>query len=985
MFRPGRKMFLTAGKEVTASHVEILGSKLKSILKKRYQNPPGGETEHPFYIHCDLQYQACESCEVNQHEYILIGPGGRARGLCSSVYTEVDENFKIMLTKGVSGIGKTSQVRMIILNWAEGKGNQEVQLIFPLSFRELNLVKEKLSLIELLYKFFPELKEHGISDLESSRVGFVFDGLDEFRRTLDFKNSPKMTNITEAFSVPTLLTNLIIGNILPSAQIWITSRPAAVSRIPCKYIHEVAEIEGFTDVQKEEFFRRAIRDKNQAEAVITYLKASKGLYDLCRIPFICSLVASVLEKQTNIDDKICEPVSFSPFFNDLLVLLKSEVNNGIIVDELGELALKQLMNSNTVFYEEDLRECKFDLKLAANYAKLKIPIFREDVGLDQKKIYYFGHTTIQEFFAAFYYVFRSNDPLSKICAVDRKNHVDRWLLMLQDATQLKCAVDMTLRSKTGHLDLFLRFVLGSLQVLHNVISETGLIPSTALPEMSEYIKEKIMENPTSPRTLNLLNCLRELEDDSLENKIGRFLKTGISPDVKYPNACWSDLAALLVAEYGSYEMPGLEVGKRGDMELLKRLPVVKACTKAILRYHNLTEKSCEVLSSALTSRVSILKALDLSFNTLKDTGVQLLAAGLSKPHCRLGRLKLSGCRVKEKGFAALGKALQSNPSHLRELDLSFNEPGESGVFHLVEGLKVVKCKLQVLKLSNCQLGLEQCQALVGFLKDNPQHLRDLDVSINNVGDEGVNLLMDGLKCTKIHKLELYCCQLTEKCCEHVSSCLVDLPSLRELNLSNNNLKDEGVQMLCNTFGLPANLDKLNLGSCGFSEGCDLLAKFFIFDSMSLKVLDISRNHFGDEDVITFFLFIQTFSLSLETLRLSDCKLTDDCCLELVEALCSSFPNLKELDLSENKLGDSGVKILCRALISPTCKLETLFLGCCGITSVGCSSLALALKSNQCNITELSLVRNDTGEEGLRILSAIRDDPRYKLLNLEIND
>uniref|UniRef100_A0A3P8ZJ24 NACHT domain-containing protein n=1 Tax=Esox lucius TaxID=8010 RepID=A0A3P8ZJ24_ESOLU len=957
-------------------------NKLKSILKKRYQNPPGGETEHPFYIDCDLLYESDEINEVNQHEYILIEPGYRKRheALCSSQHTEADELFRTALTKGASGIGKSCNVRRFILDWAEGKGNQEVQLIFPLPFRELNLLKERLNLIELLYTFFPELKEPGISDLENCRVGFVLDGLDEFRRSLDFKNSPKMSNVTDVFSVPTLLTNLVSGNILPSAHIWITSRPAAVSRIPPQYINEVTEIIGFTDSQKEEFFKTAISDKKQANAVITFLKSSKGIYNLCQIPFICSIAASIHEKQY-IEDKICEPYALTPFFNDLLVLLKMGRHNVKMVDELGELALKQLMKGNTVFYEEDLRECNFDVNVAALYAKVKIPIFREDIGLHQKKIYYFGHTTIQEFFAAMWFL-QSNGRQNEINSVDRKNQIERALWFFRDSSHLRGAVDMSMRSKTGHMDLFLLFLLGIAQSFNRMFSEAGFTPSTALPETVEYIKKKVMENPASPRTLNLLNCLKELNDYSLTNDGMVFLTTGIPPDAKYPRAHWSDLTTLLAADAGSINMIGLELQKRGDEELLRTLPLVKASKTTTLQYHNLTDKCCEGLASVLTSKVSHLKALDLSFNTLKDSGVELLAAGLAKPHCRLERLNLSGCRVKQKGFAALGKALQSNPSHLRELDLSGNEPGEAGVFHLVDGLKLVKCKLRILKLSNCKLGLELCQALARFLLDNPQPLRELDVSMNNLGDVGLDVLMGGLKFTQINKLELYCCQLTEKCCQHIAKNLVNVTSLRDLNLSNNNLKDEGVRMLGNAFGLPnCQLEKLNLSSCCIIYGgCRWLA--IGINPSFLKELDISRNRLDDADVITFLTFLRTIPFSLEILRMTDCKLTDQCCPEMAHSLCNDLTNLIELDLSGNKLGDGGVKTLCTALTSKTCKLERLFLGCCEITAVGCSSLALALKSSHSSITQLGLMGNDTGEEGLRILSAIRDDPRYKLQTLE---
>ncbi|XP_038874213.1 NACHT, LRR and PYD domains-containing protein 12-like [Salvelinus namaycush] len=960
MFHLGRKKHQTEPGEVSASNLAKLSNKLKAILKKKYQSPPGGKTEHPFYIHCDLQYPPDESGE-NQHEYILIEPTYRKRhqGTCSTIGLYFDselgyERVRIALTKGVSGIGKTSQVRMVILNWAEGNGNQDCPLLFPLPFRELNLLKERLSLIELIHKFFPELKEPGISNLENIRIWLIFDGLDEFRHLLDFKNSPIVTNVTEASSVPTLLTNLINGNLLPStAYIWITSRPEAISRIPFQYINEESEIEGFTDYQKEEFLRKAINDTDRANAIIAYLKYSKSLYVLCQIPIICSICASFLRRQTFLFYKECNRRALTPVYTDLLARLQTQnQNTQEMANKLGELAFKQLVKGNAVFYEEDLRECNIDVQVAAVYAKVNIPIFREDIGLQQKKIYYFGHTTIQEFFAAMWF--------------------------LQSCNSLRNAVDMALQSRNGKLDLFLRFLLGFSQNSIQSVAESGYNSSETLTETVEYIKKKVMENPASRRTLNLLNCLRELGDSSLETDGMSFLNTGIPPDAKYPRAHWSDLATLLVASgTGPIDMLGLEVKKRGDQELLRMLPVIKASQTATLSYHNLTEIFCKDLGLALTSNVCHLKALDLSFNTLKDSGVQLLAAGLAQPHCRMERLKLSGCRVKQDGFNALAKALKSNPLHLRELDLSGNEPGEAGVFHLVDGLKVVYCKLQILKLSNCKLGLELSHALAVLLIDNPEHLRELDVSMNDLGDAGVELLMDILKSTQIYKLELYCCQLTEKCCENMFGFLVNIPSLRELNLSNNNLKDEGVKMLCKAFGLPfCQLEKLIVASCGITQ-----VRGFHFNSV-LKELDISRNHLGDSDDWADVFFCLS---SLETLRLSDCKLTEKWCGELVKALSSNLTNLKELDLSGNDLGDRGVKALYLGLTSRCCTLERLFLRCCGITVKGCSSLALALKSSHSSITELGLMGNDTGEEGLRILSDIRDNQRYNLQTLEIND
>ncbi|KAJ3582341.1 hypothetical protein NHX12_006635, partial [Muraenolepis orangiensis] len=194
-----------------------------------------------------------------------------------------DQPSRTIMTTGVAGIGKTILTHKFTLDWAEGKANQDIHFTLPFTFRELNLLKEKeFSLMELLHHFFIQTK--GIRKYDRFQVVFILDGLDECRLPLDFQNNPIWTDVTKSTSVDVLLTNLIRGDLLPSARIWITTRPAAANQIPAECVGMVTEVRGFTGPQKENYFRKRFREETLASKIISHIKRSRSLHIMCHIP-----------------------------------------------------------------------------------------------------------------------------------------------------------------------------------------------------------------------------------------------------------------------------------------------------------------------------------------------------------------------------------------------------------------------------------------------------------------------------------------------------------------------------------------------------------------------------------------------------------------------------------------------------------------------------------------------------------------------------
>ncbi|XP_051781797.1 NACHT, LRR and PYD domains-containing protein 3-like [Erpetoichthys calabaricus] len=630
---------------------------------------------------------------------------------CERIWTEqlfrkspVSVNpVNIIVVSGVMGIGKTTMVQKIMYDWAGGTQYQRFAFVFLFKFRELNHLdnenEPQMSLTKLIVRHYKYLNDGRLKEVlhKPETLLFIFDGLDEYKHKLDFKQCQLCSNPDDEVPLHILVTSLVSQTLLKGCTVLITSRPRVLENIDIKRADRVMEILGFFPEQRLMYCKKFFDDADVGTKAFQYMEKNTILYSMCFNPSYCWMICSALkshfmtpEKEQGVAPRTVTEI-FVLFLHNILTNHREEIKNQqMILVKLGKMAFYGVENRIHVFNEKQ-GISTFGLQTVLSSPYLSGLLQRQSTL--EHTTYVFYQFTLQEFMAACSFYLEPSGDMEEM--------LEKWNSCKDDRFEI------VTRFMTG---------LAWCSVLKTVERILGKFEGKTIQRIQEWMKHKTkmtLRGGDKSEALRVCQWLCETQNKELiRDAIGKDLKMNFSVMTLSPLDC--AVLASVISCCGELKELDLSQTPLTPQCITRLVPGLSCCSKVWLRSCCLTARCCSALSLTISAPNSQLTELMLDNNNMEDSGVEQLCEGLRSANCKLEELRLWSCGLTSACCSALSSVLSSPNSRLTELSLSNNNLGDSGARQLSEGLRSDNCKLETLWLQNN-----------GISRDEKENLRSL--------------------------------------------------------------------------------------------------------------------------------------------------------------------------------------------------------------------------------------------------------------------
>ena len=868
----------------------LLGTEQESNLQQPFRRPNHGEGDRhdlrmdEIYVHAAIhEGRAYHDFPKDRWEQLKQYPPDAKDCTIEKPEDIIDNEHKNVLVVGRPGIGKTSLSTHILRLWASGKAFiANFKVVFLVKFRRLNHIAE-LSLRDLLARAETVQRlDYAVWKLvreKSTKVLFVFDGLDEYSRKEDIiaqNDGPTYeSDLEKKMPVYALYNKLTAGELLRGASILTTTRPTAMKYVAHVKFQRTVEIRGFTSTNVEYYVQRFSHNFPGAkEKIWEHIKSNTNLFSLCYIPVNCFLICHCLlqiflssssqQLPTKITDvyqmivkmvffnhnreswppkkleKLKETHMYEPFEN-----FPEELQE--FLNRLGEIAFKGIEEGTLLFESSEVK----GLEDCGLLHKLPDVPSKRSLNKPPKSQFCFTHLTVQEFFAAKYLASESSEKIGEFV----RNHIN-----------------------DGTWQVVLQFVAGLLKSSCDIFVKL-------LPELTEN-----KENPASSETntltywparedkvlaVQVCKCLHEINDEQqpkrLQNKIAKIQFNAVQ--LIYCSLAPIDLAAVLHFLENAEEVLYINLSDNplGDL-------------------------GANEVKKFIVNRERKLRCLNISGNNLTDNAAKDLGDALKHSNCKLESLYLGGNNFTNNAAKDLGEALKHSNCKLESLDLGGNSFTNNAAKDLGEALKHSHCKLESLDLSDNNFTNNAAKDLGEALKHSHCKLESLNLGANNLSDNAAKDLGEALK--------------------H-SNCKLESLYLSENNFTNNAAKDLGEALKDSN----CKLKSLYLSHNNFSDNAAKdLGEALKHSNCKLESLYLSENNLSDNAAKDLGEALKHSNCELKSLGLSRNNFTENAAKDLGEALKHSNCKLKSLYLRGNNFTEEGHQYLTDAVKQSNCQV-----------------------------------------------------------------
>ncbi|NWH89242.1 NLRC5 protein, partial [Aegithalos caudatus] len=825
---------------------------------------------------------------------------------------------KVIFVFGKPGTGKTRLMQRICQKWAEGVLPQFL-FTFLFEFRQLNLLKRKLTLKELLFDVFlqpedsPDMVFQGLLE-NAQQTLIIFDGLDEFAANMDVSSSSKRDPaLTSPVSISQLFADLCHGKLLPGCTVLVTSRPKKLPDFLLYTVGVLAEIWGFDHEKVEEYVSHYFRQHSFREQAIAHVKNNTKLLSMCLIPALCNIVCICLEYLLLKHQVSVElPQTMTQFYIKMFLIFLNKQQGDCAGDEetqlncnkkailgLFDLALRGLEKKKLVFYEGDIPE---DVKEFASLHGL-LTVFEVKTSSTCPEVgYAFVHLSLQEFFAALCLM---------VSRRVNKNYLKKKFF-------LKSKWTLKNETKTEFMESFHIFLSGlSSRECRRFLMLLAEQDEAWVQEKQDVILQSLKKlaatHLSGPKVLELCHCTFETQNLEVAQHIGSLLN--FKYEFKNFRLTMLDMSALVFVINSGQDLISLDfAGCLVDTDCLEVLTGCKNVEHLSFRSRRCGDDFAAALSKGL-QRMGSLKKLELTGGSITAEGMTNLVQAASQ--ClQLEEINLQGNRIRDPDVKRV-MDLFSKMEKLKKVDLSNNHLSLNAVLSLAkEGIvcqnvtelcarvdsmiiyfsgtsgeaersselnleenkeRVIPTRRVNLCLQDRRLSSQDAKVIVAILQSCPC-LSEVDLSGNKLGDEGCSCVLESLPCISISK---------------------------QLDLSQNRLSVSGVCSLLKSVNTCQKVMEVQVSLC-----CDTAVlkfredrEFASFPPREEPAFSTDHQQHGEEN--------QTPATS-QKIRVTDCNFQASDLKNLC-AVLQECGHISELDLSRNYLGDGGLLQLFQCL------------------------------------------------------------------------